>query len=139
MNEEYPDFVESTGYGVDKLGLCGINCYHTFFAFIPGVSERNYTDEQLAVMNAKENEKRQFRGKEYTTYEASQKQRALERLMRKQRQEISLLKKGEAAKEDISAARSRYRQAMKEYSEFSKSMELPEQRARIYIDGLGRV
>ena len=24
--EEYKDFVEVTGYGVDPLGLCGINC-----------------------------------------------------------------------------------------------------------------
>lgn len=47
---DYPDFVETTGYGVDKLGLCGINCYHTFYAFIPGVSTPNYTLEQLEEM-----------------------------------------------------------------------------------------
>ncbi|WP_279217493.1 phage minor capsid protein [Clostridium sp. AM22-11AC] len=26
-DNDYPDFVESTGYGT-MLGLCGINCYH---------------------------------------------------------------------------------------------------------------
>lgn len=29
--EEYKDFVEVTGYGVDPLGLCGINCQFESF------------------------------------------------------------------------------------------------------------
>ncbi|MFR5724492.1 hypothetical protein DWV44_02255 [Lachnospira eligens] len=49
--EEYPDFVQTTGYGVDHLGLCGINCYHNFWDFIHGISVMLYTDDQLNRMN----------------------------------------------------------------------------------------
>lgn len=42
---------------------------------------RLYTDEQLDKMNAKENEKKEFNGKEYTTYEATQRMRQLEGLL----------------------------------------------------------
>ena len=80
--EKYKDFVEVTGYGVDPLGLCGINCYHNFWPFVPGASKRLYTDEQLDRMNAKENEKKEYNGKEYTTYEATQRMRQLETIMR---------------------------------------------------------
>ena len=36
-------------------GLHGANCYHDYDAFIPGVSERVYTDEQLEEMIQREN------------------------------------------------------------------------------------
>lgn len=138
-DEEYPDFVETTGYKVDPLGLCGINCYHTFWAFIPGASIRLYTDEQLDKMNAKANEKIEYNGKEYTRYEATQRQRQLETLMRKQRQEIHLLKQNEANKDDIKAARAKYRRTSAEYKGLSEAAGLQEHRNRVTIDGYGRV
>ncbi len=138
MDEEYPDFMERTGYG-QVQGLCGANCYHTFHAFIPGISERMYTDEQLDAMNAKENTLKSYMGKEYTTYEATQRQRQLEVLMRKQRQDIKLMEQAKADPDDIINAQIRYRETMRQYREFSERMKLPQQRERIYADGLGRV
>ena len=44
---QYPDFVGTTGYGTGE-GLCGWNCRHNFYSFIEGVSERAYTDKELA-------------------------------------------------------------------------------------------
>ena len=40
---------------------------------------------------------------------------------------------------DIAAAQSRYRVTSGEYSRFSKAVELPQQRARVTVDGLGNV
>lgn len=120
-------------------GLCGANCYHQYNAFIPGVSVRTYTDEQLDQMNKTENQPKSYNGKEYTTYEALQKQRQLETLMRKQRQDIKLLQEGNAAKEDIQSAKIRYRTTMGWYADFSDKMKLPQQKDRIYLDGLGRL
>lgn len=54
-------------------GLCGVNCYHEYYPFFPGISERKWTDEWLKEQNAKEDIKREFKGKEYTAYEATQK------------------------------------------------------------------
>ncbi len=120
-------------------GLCGWNCYHSYYPFIPGISERQWTDKQLDEMNAKENEPKVYNGKEHTTYEATQRQRQLETLMRAQRQKIKLLEKGGADPEDLQTAQIKYRETMRQYRIFSQEMKLPQQRERIYMDGLGKV
>lgn len=120
-------------------GLCGCNCYHDYYPFFPGISERSYTDEELDRLNKAENTPVEYNGKTYTKYEATQRQRALERTMRAQRQEINLLEKGGANEEDIMLARGRYRATSSEYTRFSKAMDLPQQRERVTVDGLGNV
>lgn len=117
-------------------GLHGANCYHDYRAFIPGVSTRTYTDEQLQEMIDQENTKRTYNGKEYTTYEALQQQRKMERNMRKTRQDIHLMKEGGAEEEEIMLKKARYHGQMQTYKDFSKKMKLPEQMDRIYQDGL---
>lgn len=131
------ELVEICGLGT-VTGLLGANCYHSYYPFIPGISKRQWTDEQLDQMNAKENTPKKYNGKEYTTYEATQYQRKLETLMRKQRQDIKLLKYGGATEDDLINAMAKYRATMSQYTAFSKQMGLPQQRERIYIDGLGR-
>ena len=59
--------------------------------------------------------------------------------MRAQRQEIHLLEVGGASEDDIIAARCRYRVTSGEYTRFSKAMDLPQQRERVTVDGLGNV
>ncbi|MBP1535222.1 MAG: phage minor capsid protein [Ruminococcus sp.] len=120
-------------------GLCGVNCYHDYYPFIPGISERSYTDEELAKMNRRENTPVEYGGKEYTKYEATQRQRRLETTMRAQRERIALLKEGGADEQDIINARARYRLTSAEYAKFSKAMDIPQQRERVYVDGLGNI
>lgn len=120
-------------------GLKGANCRHDYFPFIEGVSERVYTDEQLEEMNRKENEKKAYGGKEYTAYEATQRQRYLETAIRAQRQKIKLLQEGNASEDDIISAKCKYQKLSQEYTSFSKTMDLPQERSRIYSDGLGKV
>lgn len=120
-------------------GLCGANCYHDYYPFIPGISQRTYTDEQLAEMNAEDNRKREYQGKTYTKYEALQRQRRLETTIRAKREEIHLLEIAEVDEGDIINARCRYRGALQEYNRFSRAMDLPVQRDRIYIDGWGNI
>jgi len=119
----------------DICGLHGINCYHDYQAFPPG-SIRTYTDEQLEQMMREENTPKSYGEKKYTTYEALQKQRYMERCMRKTRQEIKLLKSGEAPEQEIILKKAKYQGQMQKYKEFSKAMGLPEQMKRVYQDGL---
>ena len=70
----------ATGYGTGP-GLCGWNCRHNFYPFYPGVSFRNYTDERLAELDARNIP---YGGGLYTRYEITQMQRALERRERGQ-------------------------------------------------------
>ena len=120
-------------------GLLGANCRHTFFPFIEGVSERIYTDEQLRAMNERENEPKYYNGKPYTSYEATQRQRYLETSMRVQRQKIKLLEEAGADEQDITLVKCKYRRLSQEYTAFSKQMGLPQERDRIYADGLGKM
>ncbi len=133
----YQDLIYTCGLGT-VTGLCGINCYHWYEPFIRGVSVRNYTDQELDAMIQEENRPRSYRGREYTTYTALQKQRKMELQMRAQRQEIALLKEGGGSTLDILAAQARYRTIMNEYVSFSKAMNMPQQMERVYMDGLGR-
>ena len=77
--ERYEDFETATGYGTGP-GLCGWNCRHNFYPFYPGFSVRNYTDERLAELDARNIP---YGGGLYTRYEITQMQRALERRVRK--------------------------------------------------------
>ncbi len=117
-------------------GLKGINCYHDYRPFILGVSTRTYTDEELKEMNVRENRKKTYNGKEYTTYEALQQQRKMETVMRKYRQDIKLLQEGGADEEDVILKKARYQGIMQTYKDFSRKMRLPEQKQRILQDGL---
>ena len=120
-------------------GLCGANCYHTYFPFVPGVSVRTYTDDWLDEQNRKESEPTEFRGKEYTLYEAKQRQRQMETAMRAQREKVQLLQKGGADPDDVMLAKCKYQGQLDEYARFSNKMGLKQERERIYIDGRGRV
>lgn len=120
-------------------GLLGANCYHMYYPFIPGISVRNWTDEWLEEQNRKENTPNTFNGKEYTLYEAKQRQRQMETCMRAQREKVDLLKKGGADPDDIMIARAKYQGQLNEYSRFCKKMGLTEERECIYYDMRGRV
>lgn len=133
----YKSFIRETGYG-EVDGLCGANCRHTFYPFIPGISVRTYTDEQLEELNRQENEKKEYNGKEYNKYEATQYQRRLETSMRKYRQDISLLKQSGLAddSDEVIAAKCKYQTLSKKYSDFSEKIGLREHRDRVNVDGL---
>ena len=120
-------------------GLCGWNCRHSYYAFVPGYSVRTYSPEQLRELEAQEQEVRRWNGKQYNAYEATQKQRQMETTMRAQRENIVLLKRGGADRTDIEAAQTRYLTSLRRYRKFSERMDLSEQMERVYMDGLGRV
>ncbi len=120
-------------------GLLGVNCYHSYYPFVKGVSKRTYTDKELEDMQAEENKKVSYGGKEYTKYEATRQMRKLEDLMRKQRMKIKLLKESGASADDILDAQCKYRATSQQYAKFAEKMQLPMERQRVYADGLGRV
>lgn len=118
------------GYGkVD--GLKGANCGHSFDPVIPGVSEPSYTPEELQKMRAEESKKHEYNGKEYTKYEASQRQRRLERTIAARRHAVDLLEEGGADEQTIQDAKISFQAVSQEYTRFSKAMGLPQQRERV--------
>ena len=132
------ELVTVCGLGTGS-GLLGWNCYHEYYPFFPGISERNWTDEWLEEQNRKENTPKTFNGKEYTLYEAKQRQRQMETAMRAQREKVELLKKGNADPDDVMLARAKYQGQLNEYSRFCRKMGLTEERERIYYDMRGGI
>lgn len=130
-NRKYPDLVEITGYGSGP-GLCGYNCRHHFYPYVDGVSEPAYTAKDLAELN---HDPVKYQGRTYDHYQATQKQREIERTIRK-------LKRIQAASEAIgteealrnaTAAKSKIRILNREYREFSELAGLPLQRDRMKV------
>lgn len=120
------------GYGrVD--GLKGANCGHDFYPVVPGVSEPSYTAEELRQMKADEAEEHEYKGKKYTKYEASQKQRRLERTVAARYHAVDLLKEGGADEKAIQDAKISYQAVSQEYTRFSKAIGLTPQRERINL------
>lgn len=120
-------------------GLEGINCYHERYPFFPGISERNWSDDWLEKKNREENTPKKFEGRQYTVYEAKQRQRQMETAMRAQREKVQLLQVGDADLDDIMIARAKYQGQLNEYARFSRTMGLKQERERIYLDKRGFV
>lgn len=116
-------------------GLCGANCYHSYSPFMKGIDTPTYSEEELDRMNEEENTPKEYNGRQYTAYEAQQRQRQLETAMRADRQKIELLTQGGADYDTITGAKAKYFQRQDEYVKFSKAMNLPQQWERITVDG----
>ena len=129
----YPDFEESTGYGTGA-GLCGWNCRHSFSVFFPDISKRNYTDEQLKNIEPPPIE---FDGKTYTYYEATQKQRQIERMIRKTKREVVALDSA-GLKSDFTAKSVRLRKQKDLYVDFSISANLKTRNERHQVYGFNK-
>ena len=127
----YGDFEAATGYGTGP-GLCGWNCRHNFYPFFPGLSAPNYSQEQLDAFNAKEVT---YGGKQYTRYEISQMQRALERRVRRfKRQYLA----EDAAGVDATATAAKLRAARKDLNDFVRATGGRNNSARTSVSGFGR-
>lgn len=120
-------------------GLLGVNCYHEYYPFFPGISERNWTDEWLEEKKRQENTPKTFGGKEYTLYEAKQQQRKMETAMRAQREKVKLLEAGGADPDEVMLARAKYQGQLAEYAKFSRKMGFKQERERVYLDMQGFV
>lgn len=91
--------------------------------------ERTYTNEQLVNIDPPPFE---FEGRTYTIYEATQKQRQIERTMRKlKREKVAFEAAG--LEEDAQATNIQMRRLSQKYKEFSKAAGLPEQRERMNV------
>ena len=128
----YPNLYEATQLG-EGVGLKGWNCRHDYFPFVMGVSERQYTDQELVNM-LPENNKFTFNGKEYDGYTSTQRQRAYERRIKRHRRKmVGLDAIGD--KEGFRKEAYALRQIQKEYEEFSKTAKLPMQTDRMQVEG----
>lgn len=117
----YEELVSVCGLGTGP-GLGGWNCGHVYYAFVPGISERNWTDAWLREQNKKEDQTKEWYGKELDAYDITQQQRKMETAMRARRSKIAGLKAGEVDEKIIMLERAKYQAQLREYALFGNKI-----------------
>jgi hypothetical protein len=111
----YKTLAEGTGYGT-VTGLKGANCTHNFYPFWPGFSVK---EEPL-----REPPPTSINGREYTYYQATQKQREYERKLRATKREILIQENSGGDPKTINQLKRDARALSKEYNSFSNAVGL---------------
>ena len=124
---DYPLLRDATGWPDDPLGLGGYNCRHSAYPYIPGVTENH-----MRQYDEKENRE---------AYDASQKQRAMERRMRKAKRVIEGEKSAlnsatpetaEVLRESLRNHENALQDQLKEYRKFCEEKKLAPMMERTY-------
>lgn len=126
-SKKYPKLSTATGYGTGA-GLGGWNCRHSFYPWYEG-SPRTWTDEQLEKLKEKDIT---YNGERMTRYEASQRQRSIERQLRRWKREYAVR---EAAGEDTGPAAAKIQEWNAKQKDFLKQTGLKRQGAREEVAG----
>ena len=123
-NNKYRNFYETTGYG-QMLGLGGVNCRHFFLPYIFGISR---PPEKISL---EANEK---------VYRLEQKQRAMERDVRKWKKREMVDKINGEDEEQLAFDKMKIREKQKKLNKFVKShKELKREYDREYVQELNKV
>lgn len=123
--------LKDIGYGTGS-GFKGWNCRHDWFPFFEGISEPAYTDEELRAYNVKNID---YNGEKLTEYEASQKQRAIERNIRRWKREYKAMEASGLPVDEATAKISRWQNIEKD---FVKQTGLKKQVDRGQVVGFGK-
>lgn len=128
-NDIYPSIYNVCGLGAVD-GLEGANCRHRRNVWVEGVSERTYTDEQLAHID--DDLGCTFDGKTYTAYEATQMQRRVERQIIKQKRFVTAYK-ASGQMDEYRTAKAKLTRLNSKYKAFSEAAKLPLQWERTKV------
>ena len=128
-NDIYLSIYDVCGLGAVD-GLEGANCRHRRNVWVEGVSERTYTDEQLAHID--DDLGCTFDGKKYTAYEATQMQRRVERQIIKQKRLVTAYK-ASGQMDEYHAAKAKLTRLNSKYKAFSEAAKLPLQWERTKV------
>lgn len=123
------ELYEVCGLGT-ATGLCGINCRHSYYPYIEGMNGF-YSDSDIEAMNEKTVH---YKGEQLSQYEAEQKQRAIERSIRKYKTRAMV---EASAGLDNTKARAMLGEKQNEMRAFIKETELPREASREHVGNTG--
>lgn len=114
-----------------------LNCGHAAFPIILGVNEPQYSAAELEQFRQANEKGVDYEGKHYTMYEATQRQRKLERAIRNRKRRI-LIDQTTGDKERLAIDQTRLVILNDEYARFTKAAKLRSQRERANVPGFGQ-
>lgn len=125
--------LDDIGYG-DVDGFKGANCRHDWFPFFEGISTPTYTEKELENIDPPDFE---YEGKIYTAYDATQKQRQIERNIRETKRKL-IAYDSAGLKDDFNAYSVKWRRQKELYRDFSNKAGLREKKERQHTYGYNR-
>lgn len=137
QGKQYPDAAYTALNNSLKRRIGTLNCGHAAFPIILGVSQPQYSPEQLEKFRADNEAGVAYEGRRYTAYEATQMQRKIERSIRKQKNRI-LVDESTGDAEKLQPDQIRLRRLNEEYKRFSKATGLRTQNERLQQSGFGK-
>lgn len=132
----YDDFNAVNNSLVRKVST--MNCKHTLFPIILGVSDPEYTEKQLEEDKKKNLDGFEFEGKHYTMYEGTQLQRNIERAIREQK-DTQILAKASGNLDLVSESQMKITQLTRKYYQLSQISGLPTKLERAKVSGYKRI
>lgn len=122
-HKRYGDFYRETGYGTGE-GLCGWNCYHSFFPFFEGLSSSSFSRDPSKDAGRNNDE----------DFELQQKQRYYERRIRAAKKECATYN----AAMDAVANDGLYDELYREFQQASVKLKNREAALRQFLSETGR-
>lgn len=119
---------------VRRIGT--LNCGHAAFPINLGINSPQYTKEELEKFRQDNADGFDYEGKHYTGFEATQRQRELERAIRTQERRI-LVDEATGDKDKLTTDQIKYQRLNQEYARFSKAAGLRTQQERLEVVGFG--
>lgn len=137
QGKQYPDaeYEALNNSLVRRIGT--LNCGHSAYPIIMGISSPQYAPEQLEAVREANEKGITYNGKHYTGYEATQRQRALETAIRKQKRRI-LIDETTGDAEKLETDQIKLQMLRQEYKRFSKAAGLRTQTERAEVAGFDR-
>ena len=120
-----------------KRRIGTLNCGHAAFPIIMGVNSPQYTPAELHKFREDNEKGVSYEGRHYTGYEATQKQREIERAIRAQKRRV-LVANSVGDEDRLLAAKTRLTRLNAEYRRFSDAVGLRTENERTQVAGFGR-
>ena len=136
QGKQYPDREYEALNSALRRRIGTLNCGHTAFPIILGVSRPQHSKEELEQFRTDNKKGVDIDGRHYTGYEATQMQRKLERSIRAQKRRVMV---DEAARdaEKLAQDQSKLTLLRQRYAQFSKAAGLKTQYERTEVAGVG--
>lgn len=137
QGRQYTDAQYTALNGSLKRRIGTLNCGHVAFPIILGVSQPQYSEDELRKMREDNARGVTYEGRHYTGYEATQKQRQVECAIRAQKRRV-MVSEATGDTEKLTVDRIRLQRLNQEYARFSVATGQKTQRERAQVAGFGR-
>lgn len=132
---EYSIWQAAHAYPKRQIGH--LNCHHFAFAIVLGISPPNYSQSELAEINARNDKGITYEGQHYTMYECTQIQRQLETAIRRY-SDIKVMADSAGDEKLVAEMQGKIDKITRKYEDFSAKANLRVKSERLNMYGYKR-